>query len=72
MAENSRVVAKSAANRGAIVSSTLGSGQNTHSMINEANLSNLNNEQMVQCIKNITGNPSNIKLERRPHSWLLE
>lgn len=53
MAENSQIVAKSAANRRAIISSIPNSGRDTPPIVNERDLNNLNNEQMMQYIKKL-------------------
>lgn len=53
MVNNSRAAAKATANKGATISSILVSGKNKISMVNDANLNNLNNEQILQYIKRL-------------------
>ena len=53
MAETLWAAAKVATNESAIIFSTPGNGQNTPSIVNEADLNNLNNEKMLQYIKRL-------------------
>ena len=53
MADNSRVTTKIATNKGVIIFSTPSSGQNTPLIVYEADLSNLNNKQILQYIKRL-------------------
>lgn len=64
MVDNSRVAIKIATNKGAVIFFTLGSGQNTPSILNETDLHNLNNEKILQYIKRSQATLKQYKTQR--------